>query len=164
MVKQCGKLHVVVLSNVRHAEFCGKALTYTQKLPNGSFTLKTSRLNGAGAESVHQWQLLIYQQVSGWIMLEADCETCACCVEGLRASMYCACLLQEQSPPLPDCPACDVLHPCRWEFKARHFDSTMLFKMGKFYEMFEMDAHVGVEVLGLMYMKVGTSYSAIHSF
>lgn len=32
----------------------------------------------------------------------------------------------------------------------------MLFKMGKFYEMFEMDAHVGVEVLGLMYMKVGT--------
>jgi len=30
----------------------------------------------------------------------------------------------------------------------------MLFKMGKFYEMFEMDAHVGVEVLGLIYMKV----------
>lgn len=48
----------------------------------------------------------------------------------------------------------------RWEFKARHFDSTMLFKMGKFYEMFEMDAHVGVEVLGLMYMKVGTSRMA----
>ena len=32
----------------------------------------------------------------------------------------------------------------------------MLFKMGKFYEMFEMDAHVGVEVLGLIYMKVGS--------
>ncbi len=31
----------------------------------------------------------------------------------------------------------------------------MLFKMGKFYEMFEMDAHVGVEILGLIYMKVG---------
>jgi hypothetical protein len=31
----------------------------------------------------------------------------------------------------------------------------MLFKMGKFYEMFEMDAHVGAEVLGLTYMKVG---------
>lgn len=29
----------------------------------------------------------------------------------------------------------------------------MLFKMGKFYEMFEMDAHVGVEILGLIYMK-----------
>ena len=51
----------------------------------------------------------------------------------------------------------------RWEFKARHFDSTMLFKMGKFYEMFEMDAHVGVEVLGLMYMKVGISSNSIHS-
>ena len=42
---------------------------------------------------------------------------------------------------------------CRWEFKAQHFDSVMLFKMGKFYEMFEMDAHVGAEVLGLTYMK-----------
>ncbi len=29
----------------------------------------------------------------------------------------------------------------------------MLFKMGKFYEMFEMDAHIGAEVLGLTYMK-----------
>ena len=33
----------------------------------------------------------------------------------------------------------------------------MLFKMGKFYEMFEMDAHVGVEALGLIYMKVVTA-------
>ena len=30
----------------------------------------------------------------------------------------------------------------------------MLFKMGKFYEMFEMDAHTGCEVLGLTYMRV----------
>lgn len=30
----------------------------------------------------------------------------------------------------------------------------MLFKMGKFYEMVEMDAHVGVELLGLICMKV----------
>ena len=37
--------------------------------------------------------------------------------------------------------------------KARNFDSVLLFKMGKFYEMFEMDAYVGVEVLGLMLMK-----------
>ena len=42
----------------------------------------------------------------------------------------------------------------RWEFKAKHFDSVLLFKMGKFYEMFEMDAHTGTEVLGLIYMKV----------
>jgi len=40
-----------------------------------------------------------------------------------------------------------------WELKARHFDSVLLFKMGKFYEMFEMDAHVGADVLGLQYMK-----------
>ena len=39
----------------------------------------------------------------------------------------------------------------------------MLFKMGKFYEMFEMDAHVGVEVLGLMYMKVSTSSKTVYS-
>ena len=47
------------------------------------------------------------------------------------------------------------LVPARWQFKAQHFDSVMLFKMGKFYEMFEMDAHVGSDVLGLTYMKVG---------
>ena len=40
-----------------------------------------------------------------------------------------------------------------WTFKSQHFDSVLLFKMGKFYEMYEMDAHIGVEHLGLMYMK-----------
>lgn len=40
-----------------------------------------------------------------------------------------------------------------WELKAHNFDSVLLFKMGKFYEMFEMDAHVGADVLGLQYMK-----------
>jgi len=40
-----------------------------------------------------------------------------------------------------------------WNFKAANFDSVLMFKMGKFYEMFEMDAHVGAEVLGLSYMK-----------
>lgn len=49
----------------------------------------------------------------------------------------------------------------RWEFKARHFDATMLFKMGKFYEMFEMDAHVGVEALGLIYMKVVAAMACV---
>lgn len=38
----------------------------------------------------------------------------------------------------------------------------MLFKMGKFYEMLEWDAHVGAEVLGLSYMKVGC-FSALSS-
>ena len=40
-----------------------------------------------------------------------------------------------------------------WEVKAKHFDSTLLFKMGKFYEMFEMDAVTGADVCGLAYMK-----------
>jgi hypothetical protein len=41
---------------------------------------------------------------------------------------------------------------CRWQFKAKHMDAVVFFKMGKFYELFEMDAHVGVEHLGLQYM------------
>ena len=40
-----------------------------------------------------------------------------------------------------------------WQFKADNFDSVLFFKMGKFYELFEMDAHTGVECLGLTYMK-----------
>lgn len=39
-----------------------------------------------------------------------------------------------------------------WEIKAANFDSVLLFKMGKFYEMFEMDAYVGVDILGLQFM------------
>jgi hypothetical protein len=54
-------------------------------------------------------------------------------------------------PPLP-CLPCGVLQ--WWEFKAAHYDCVLLFKMGKFYELFEMDAHVAVEILGLSYMKV----------
>ena len=40
-----------------------------------------------------------------------------------------------------------------WRFKSQDFDSVILFKMGKFYELFEMDAHVGASDLGLAYMK-----------
>ncbi|PSS14723.1 DNA mismatch repair protein [Actinidia chinensis var. chinensis] len=40
-----------------------------------------------------------------------------------------------------------------WEFKAKHMDKVIFFKMGKFYELFEMDAHVGVKELDLQYMK-----------
>jgi len=40
-----------------------------------------------------------------------------------------------------------------WRLKSTGcFDCVLLFKVGKFYEMFEMDAHVGVSVLGLAYM------------
>lgn len=47
-----------------------------------------------------------------------------------------------------------------WEFKSRHWDSVLLFKVGKFYEMFEMDAHVGAEVCGLSYMKVRCRFAS----
>ncbi|XP_073149982.1 DNA mismatch repair protein MSH6 isoform X2 [Henckelia pumila] len=40
-----------------------------------------------------------------------------------------------------------------WEFKSKHMDKVLFFKMGKFYELFEMDAHVGAKELGLQYMK-----------
>ncbi|XP_042414294.1 DNA mismatch repair protein MSH6 isoform X1 [Zingiber officinale] len=40
-----------------------------------------------------------------------------------------------------------------WEFKSKHMDKVLFFKMGKFYELFEMDAHIGVRELDLQYMK-----------
>ncbi|XP_026446226.1 DNA mismatch repair protein MSH6-like [Papaver somniferum] len=40
-----------------------------------------------------------------------------------------------------------------WEFKAKHMDKVLFFKMGKFYELYEMDAHVGTKELDLQYMK-----------
>ncbi|KAK2649644.1 hypothetical protein Ddye_017133 [Dipteronia dyeriana] len=40
-----------------------------------------------------------------------------------------------------------------WEFKSKHMDKVMFFKMGKFYELFEMDAHIGAKDLDLQYMK-----------
>lgn len=40
-----------------------------------------------------------------------------------------------------------------WDFKSKHMDKVLFFKMGKFYELFEMDAHVGAKELTLQYMK-----------
>lgn len=40
-----------------------------------------------------------------------------------------------------------------WEFKINHFDKVLFFKMGKFYELFHMDAVIAVERCGLLYMK-----------
>jgi len=40
-----------------------------------------------------------------------------------------------------------------WDLKAQYYDTVLLFKTGKFYEMFHMDADVGVRVCGLSYMK-----------
>jgi len=36
----------------------------------------------------------------------------------------------------------------------KYFSSLLLMQMGKFYELFEMDAHVGAKELDLQYMKV----------
>ncbi|KAK8698003.1 hypothetical protein V6N13_114135 [Hibiscus sabdariffa] len=35
----------------------------------------------------------------------------------------------------------------------KHMDKVLFFKMGKFYELFEMDAHIGAKELNLQYMK-----------
>ncbi|XP_018565021.1 probable DNA mismatch repair protein Msh6 isoform X1 [Anoplophora glabripennis] len=40
-----------------------------------------------------------------------------------------------------------------WELKSRHMDSVLFFKVGKFYELYNMDAVVGVMHLGFSYMK-----------
>ncbi|CAH9088471.1 unnamed protein product [Cuscuta epithymum] len=40
-----------------------------------------------------------------------------------------------------------------WELKSKHMDKVLFFKMGKFYELFEMDAHIGAKELDLQYMK-----------
>ncbi|KAL3892164.1 hypothetical protein ACJMK2_004398 [Sinanodonta woodiana] len=40
-----------------------------------------------------------------------------------------------------------------WDMKSQHFDTILFFKMGKFYELFNMDAVVAVRELGLIYMK-----------
>ncbi|KAK7479072.1 hypothetical protein BaRGS_00029664 [Batillaria attramentaria] len=46
-----------------------------------------------------------------------------------------------------------------WEMKAKHFDTVLFFKMGKFYELFHMDATTAVEELGLIYMKGDYAHS-----
>lgn len=40
-----------------------------------------------------------------------------------------------------------------WEMKSKHFDTVLFFKMGKFYELFHMDAVIAVNEMGLIYMK-----------
>ena len=40
-----------------------------------------------------------------------------------------------------------------WKIKSENFDTVLFFKMGKFYELFHMDAVLGVEKCGLAYMK-----------
>lgn len=46
-----------------------------------------------------------------------------------------------------------------WELKSRHFDCVLFFKVGKFYELYHMDASVGVKELGFSYMKGDFAHS-----
>jgi len=40
-----------------------------------------------------------------------------------------------------------------WEIKSQYADTLLLFKTGKFYEIFHMDADIAVQILGFQYMK-----------
>ena len=40
-----------------------------------------------------------------------------------------------------------------WLLKSQYFDVILFFKMGKFYELFHMDADIGVAELNIVYMK-----------
>ncbi|XP_003699487.2 DNA mismatch repair protein Msh6 [Megachile rotundata] len=40
-----------------------------------------------------------------------------------------------------------------WELKSKHYDCVLFFKVGKFYELYHMDAVVGVNELNLTYMR-----------
>lgn len=54
-------------------------------------------------------------------------------------------------------------HQQWWAIKAANFDTILLFKVGKFYELYHMDATVAVTVLNLAYMRVRHRFIA-HSF
>lgn len=40
-----------------------------------------------------------------------------------------------------------------WKLKTNHYDCVLFFKVGKFYELYHMDATVGVQELGFSYMR-----------
>jgi len=46
-----------------------------------------------------------------------------------------------------------------WVLKSQNMDTVLFFKVGKFYELYHMDAVVGVQQLGFSYMKVCHSKS-----
>lgn len=45
-----------------------------------------------------------------------------------------------------------------WELKSQHFDCILFFKVGKFYEMYHMDAVTAAKELNLLYMRVRELY------
>ncbi|KAM3932484.1 DNA mismatch repair protein Msh6 [Leptodactylus fuscus] len=59
----------------------------------------------------------------------------------------------------------DFLNKCTpgmrkwWQLKSQHFDTVIFYKVGKFYELYHMDAVIGVNELGLMFMKGSWAHS-----
>ncbi|KAI6203306.1 DNA mismatch repair protein [Aphelenchoides besseyi] len=50
-------------------------------------------------------------------------------------------------------------HKQWWKFKSQHFDTILCFKVGKFYELYHMDAVIGCEELGLTHMRGNYAHS-----
>ncbi|CAH2054352.1 unnamed protein product, partial [Iphiclides podalirius] len=50
-------------------------------------------------------------------------------------------------------------HKQWWDMKSANFDCVLFFKVGKFYELYHMDAAVGVNELGFSYMKGAFAHS-----
>lgn len=46
-----------------------------------------------------------------------------------------------------------------WQFKAQNMDTVLFFKVGKFYELFHMDADIGFAELDLIYMRGSKAHS-----
>ncbi|CAH6778077.1 DNA mismatch repair protein Msh6 [Phodopus roborovskii] len=59
----------------------------------------------------------------------------------------------------------DFLNSCTpgmrkwWEIKSQNFDLVIFYKVGKFYELYHMDAVIGVNELGLVFMKGNWAHS-----
>ncbi|KAM5293108.1 DNA mismatch repair protein Msh6 isoform 7-T7 [Ctenodactylus gundi] len=59
----------------------------------------------------------------------------------------------------------DFLNSCTpgmrkwWQIKAQNFDLVIFYKVGKFYELYHMDAVIGVSELGLIFMKGNWAHS-----
>ncbi|XP_075263259.1 DNA mismatch repair protein Msh6-like isoform X2 [Convolutriloba macropyga] len=50
-------------------------------------------------------------------------------------------------------------HQQWWLFKVDHYDTVLFFKVGKFYELYHMDAVIAVEELGLTFMRDSYAHS-----
>ncbi|XP_044774794.1 DNA mismatch repair protein Msh6 isoform X1 [Neomonachus schauinslandi] len=79
--------------------------------------------------------------------------------------------LHRRRPDHPDfdastlCVPEDFLNSCTpgmrkwWQIKSQNFDLVIFYKVGKFYELYHMDALIGVNELGLVFMKGNWAHS-----